>query len=475
MNTVTRLARWVASTALATLLSALPIAAVEGAPTPGPEGSPPPQIDSYQPFPATWNGEITIHGSHLRPAPHPGTEAAVQSGFPKVGLEKAVAIQELKLQLETQGSDPSQTPTAPAPESSEPVLKWGAGDNPAGVVPASDIESWTSNQIRIKQLPGVQAGAYWIAVFQNGVRVSNRNRTLFFTHGNPDAPLTLQEAENFDEDDDDTLVAAAFPPVQEPTQLYSMISGYQPTVVGAGEIVQMNGYFLNQGDDHLMVGTGNLPLALVHPKWIKEWSYYNIRFENGFLPTGVYWVAVFNGQDLVSNLEWSLQVTEDPPTTPIRPDLLQSGDDYPRIPMQGQADAESEGQSKMQRLPSAPGTTGLQRMPNAPGATGLQRIPSAPGATGLQRIPSAPGTGRVQLAPAAAVPPRSRMQTGPRAKIPEPPPGPQSDAEASNSDTTRREKARSSAAPTAPAPVPSRTKAQQPAEREPDLQQRRLR
>jgi hypothetical protein len=480
VNTALRLAPWAASLALAALLGALPIAAAEGGPTPGAQGSPPPQIDSYQPFPAVWNQTITIHGSHLLPTTHPNSAASVQTGQAKLGLNEAVAIELPKPKLETQGSGSSQSPT-PVPEGSKPILKWGAGDHPVGIIPASDIESWSSDEIRIKQLPGVHPGAYWIAVFQKGVRVSNRNRTLFFAHGDPNAVFTLQEVEDAGTENDEPELTVVYPPVQEPSQLYSQIMGYQPTAVGAGDVVQMNGVFANQGNDYLMVGTGNVPMGYVHPKWIEEWSLYKIRFENGFLPTGVYWIAVFNAGNLVSNLEWSLQVTEDPPPAQTEPGGLYRGDSFPRIPVQGQADAGSEGQSQMRQGPA--GTTGLERLAPAPGTTGLRRMPTGPGTTRLNRIPGATGMGRIPLRPgtgetgppAGPLTPRSPMQAAPRVKISEPAPGPVGDAEASGPEASHRKKARPSAVSPSPAPAPSPAGNRQPAGRDLELQPQRLR
>ncbi|MBW2396589.1 MAG: hypothetical protein JRG95_20245 [Deltaproteobacteria bacterium] len=309
---------WTAAAALVSLLAAGPIAAAEGGPDPGNQGSPPPQIDSYLPFPAAWDQPITIYGSHLLPWQDPSILGHTQPAVSKSVLQKPVEILSRNKIVEIEPSGSSQ-PSGPGPEGPEPVLKVGSvGKKAHFVIPASDIESWTPTEIRIKKLSGGHAGAYWIAVYQNGKRVSNRNRTLFFPETDPNMVHTIapEYPSDPEEEEEEIKLTIDYPAVEEPSQLQAYILSYNPTVVGAGDEVMISGALGIQGNRRLYFGSGNKPLGRIEQQWIKEWLPNKVRFENGFLPTGVYWVAVFEGLDLISNLVWSLQVTEDPPPSP---------------------------------------------------------------------------------------------------------------------------------------------------------------
>ena len=433
-------ARWAASAALASLLVAVPMAAAQGEPDPGSQGTPSPQIDSYQPFPAAWGQPITIHGSHLVPWQEPSTQVQAQPVGSQSGFKQAVADLALKFEAETGTSGPAG-PNVPVPEGPTPVLKVGSvGDEPSFVIPASDIESWTSSEIQIKKLSGGRAGAYWIAIYQNGVRVSNLNRTLLFPQADPNpADSTLQPGGTSSSSDDEPLLTAGHAPVQEPppSQWLAYVVSYQPTIVGAGDEVQIIGGFAYPGEVILMYGAGNTPLGMIHPHWILEWSDYKIRFKNGFLPTGVYWIAVFtmsNGLELVSNLVWTLQVTEDAPPLPSGSNAVQLQEENWSSPNPGRT-------SVLQHLPSTPGT-------GAP----VQTLSPRPG---TQRAP------RVKILRPAAEPRRSL--------------GGAVERKAVEVKKQRQPVSRTSTAPMAPVPEEAPERTLRPAGKQPSLQQQRVR
>ncbi|MCP5057925.1 MAG: hypothetical protein GY937_14565 [bacterium] len=357
--------RWAA--VAVSLFSAGPIVAAEGGPSPSSQGSPPPQIDSYQPFPAAWDQPVTIHGSHLVPWQDPSNSKHTQAAVSGSVLSKPVKLLQPNELVEIGSSEPSG-PAAPASEGSEPTLKMGGkGKKAHFVIPASDIESWTPNEIRIKKLSGGMKGAYWIGIYQNGKLLSNRNRTLFFSENDPNATHTLVEDDPSDpeEEEEDVQITINYPPVQEPSQPQAYILSYTPSVVGAGDEVTISGALYLQGNRRLYVGAGNKPLGRIDQQWIKEWSVNKIRFENGFLPTGVYWVAIFEGLQPVSNLLWTLQVTEDPPPSPP-PGGNGSGQlttTLEKVPILNPGGSSVEEGSK----------SGLQRMPGAPGAVVPQK------------------------------------------------------------------------------------------------------
>lgn len=455
MSPTKRLSRWSAAAArqaalatFAALLAAVPMAAASGGPEPGAQGSPPPQIDSYQPFPAAWGQPITIYGSHLVPWQDPSTTAQTQPALSNSGFKKAIELLQPKNTLETGPSQESQ-PAAPASEGSQPVLKVGSqGKKAHYVIPASDIESWTSTEIHIKKLPGSYAGAYWIAVYQNGKRVSNRNRTLFFFETAPDITHTLVELNPCDSEDDDgvPVLTVNYPPVQQPSQPSAWVLTYTPSVIGAEDEVEIAGFFGPQTNRRLYFGVANKPLGRIDPASIKEWSNSKIRVESGLFPTGVYWIAVFdvsNGLELISNLNWSLQVTEDPPPPPSGNSQNQIIKSLGNLPLQNLGGSSSE-----------------------PG-----------GKSGLQRLPMAPGTGG-SVEPLS---PQRRMQQAPRMKILRP------STETGRSQSSAAERkvlkvkkprqpaSRTTTAPIAPVPGGAPDRTLQPAEEQPSVQQLRTR